>query len=159
MCFSMAILSYNIMWCSFHPMADNYFLISSSLYHRASIVGWHPCFPCRAFCQHLFRMVVHLLSFRSSVLGSTTAVLLNHVSRDSGDVTVVLVELRWTPRRIHISSTHAIDNFHFQASIAVRTLQLEEFSQSSKISMMFKSAIKSCDSLLNLLIFCVWLKS
>ena len=36
---------------------------------------------------------------------------------------------------------------------------LEEFSQSSKISVLFKSAIKSCDSLLNLLIFCVWLKS
>ena len=36
---------------------------------------------------------------------------------------------------------------------------LEEFSQSSKISVLFKLAIKSCDSLLNLLIFCVWLKS
>ena len=32
--------------------------------------------------KHLFRLVVHLLSFRRSVLGSTTAVLLDHVSRD-----------------------------------------------------------------------------
>ena len=31
--------------------------------------------------------------------------------------------------------------------------------KNSKISVLFKSAIRSCDSLLNLLIFCVWLKS
>ena len=47
-------------------------------------------------------MVVHLLSFRRSVLGSTAAVFLDHASRDWGDVTVVLVQLRWTPRRFHI---------------------------------------------------------
>ena len=39
--------------------------------------------------QHLFHLVVHSLSFRRSVLGSTTAVLLNHISRNWGDVTVV----------------------------------------------------------------------
>ena len=50
------------------------------------------------FFQHLFRLVVHSLSFRRFVLGSTTAVLLNHVSRDWGDVTVVLVKHCWTPR-------------------------------------------------------------
>ena len=44
--------------------------------------------------KHLFRMVVHILSFPSSVLGSTAAVFLDHVSIDGGDVTVVLVELR-----------------------------------------------------------------
>ena len=32
--------------------------------------------------KHLFRLVVHLVSFRRSMLGSTTAVLLDHVSRD-----------------------------------------------------------------------------
>ena len=36
---------------------------------------------------------------------------------------------------------------------------LEQFSQSSKIWVLFISAINSCDSFLNLLIFCVWLKS
>ena len=33
-------------------------------------------------CKHLFRMVVHFLSFGSSVLGSTASVFLDHVSRD-----------------------------------------------------------------------------
>ena len=72
--------------------------------------------------QHLFRLVVHSLSFRRSVLGSTTPVLLNHMSRDWGDVTVVLVELRWTLRGFHISSTAAIDYTYFAVGIAVRTL-------------------------------------
>ena len=30
-------------------MADNDILYSTSPYHRESIVGWPPCFPCRAF--------------------------------------------------------------------------------------------------------------
>ena len=49
MCFSKAILSYNMMWCSLHPMSYNEFLYDSLAYHRESIVGWRPCFPCRAF--------------------------------------------------------------------------------------------------------------
>ena len=57
------------------------------------------------------------LSFRRSVLGSTTAVFLDHVSRDWGDVTVVLVDLRWTPRRLHISSTAAKDYSYFQWAV------------------------------------------
>ena len=73
--------------------------------------------------KHLFRLVVHLLSFRRSVLGSTTAVLLDHVSRDWNDVTVVLVALRWTPRRFHISATTAIvflfPSWHCNQDIAV----------------------------------------
>ena len=61
--------------------------------------------------EHLFRCVVHSLSFRRSVLGSTTAVFLDDISRDWGDVTVVLVELRWTPRRFHISpAAHCSQN-------------------------------------------------
>ena len=59
---------------------------------------------------------------KASCLNSTTAILLDHVSTDCGDVTVVLVELRWTPRRFHISSTTAIDYSFFQVGIAVRTL-------------------------------------
>ena len=41
---------------------------------------------------------------------------------DWGDVAVVLVELRWTSRRFHISSTAAIDYSNFPVGIAVRTL-------------------------------------
>ena len=42
-----------------------------------------------------------------------------------------------------------------QCKLQSRHSCLEEFSQSSKISVLFKSAIKYCDSFLNLLIFCV----
>ena len=38
------------------------------------------------------------------------------------DVTVVLVELCWTPRRLHVSSTPARDYSYFTVSIAVRTV-------------------------------------
>ena len=108
----------------------------------------------------LFRLVVHLLSFRRFVLGSTTAVLLSNVSGD----------LRW---RGSCSARTPLDSAkisHFfpqlqqikpisQYVLHSRHCCLEEFSQKSKISVLFMSAIKSCDSLLNLLIFCVWLKS
>ena len=107
---------------SFHSISDNEVLYVSLAYHRASIVGWRPCFPCRAFFKHLFCLVIHLLSFRRSVLHSTTAVFLDHISRDWGDVTVVLVELCWTPRRLHISSTAAMDYSYFPEGIAVRTI-------------------------------------
>ena len=74
--------------------------------------------------KHLSRLVVHLLSFRRTVLVSTTAVFLDHLSRDCGDVTVVLVDFCWTPRRLHISSTAAVDHSHFprvcSQEIAVR---------------------------------------
>ena len=86
------------------------------------------------------------------MLHSTTAVFLDHISRDLGDVTVVLVELCWTLRGILISSTAAI-------ALQSGHCCLEEFSQSSKISVLVMSVTNSCDSLLNLLIFCVWLKS
>ena len=70
------------------------------------------------FLKHLLRLEVHVLS----LLNSTFSVFLDHVSRDRGDVTVVLVELRWTSRRLHISSTAPIDYFHFTVGIAIRTL-------------------------------------
>ena len=120
MCFSTTILSCNVMWCSFHTMADNDFLYSSSAYHRESVVGWRPCFPCRAFLS-MSRPVLQLLSFRRSVLLSTTAVFLDHISRDWGDVTVVQFELCWTPRTLHISSTTAIEYSYFPLGIAVWT--------------------------------------
>ena len=56
------------------------------------------------------------------MLGSTASVVLDHVSRDRGDVTVVLLELRWSLRRFHLSSTAVIDYSYFPVSIAVRTL-------------------------------------
>ena len=59
-------------------------------------------------------------------------------------------------RRFQMSSTAAIDFSYFPVSIAVEDIAVW---QNSKISVLFMSAIKSCDSLLNLLIFCVWLKS
>ena len=98
------------------------FLYSSKPYHRESIVGCRPCFPLSGLFEHLFRLVAHLLSFRRSVFGPTTAVLLNHISRDWGDVMVVLLELCWTLRRFQNSSTAAIDYSFFPVGIAVRTL-------------------------------------
>ena len=75
------------------------------------------------FLKHLLRLEVHLLSFRSTVLNSTFSVFLDYVSRDSGEVTVVLVELRWTSRTLHFSSTTATDFSGFPVSIALRTLR------------------------------------
>ena len=72
---SLVILSYNMMWCSLHPMSESDFLCSSSACHLESIAGWPPCFQ-------LLRMEVHLLSFRRSVLGSTASVFLDHVTRE-----------------------------------------------------------------------------
>ena len=152
------ILSYNIIWCSFHPMAHNDFLYSSSAYHRESFVGWRPCvFSLWGLFKHLSRLVIHLLSFRRSMLHSTTAVLLDHIARDWGDVTVVLVELCWTHRRLHISSTAAIDYSYFPVGIAVKTLLF------GRIFAKFEDlgVVQVGDQVLrflNLLIFCVWLK-
>ena len=72
--------------------------------------------------QHLFRLVIHSLSFRRSVFGPTTAILLDDIARDLGDVAVVLLELCWTPRRLHLSFSTAIDDTDFPESIAVKTL-------------------------------------
>ena len=66
--------------------------------------------------------MVHSLSFRSSVIGSATVVLLNNVARDWGDVVVVLLEVCWTPRRFHISSTTAVDQPNIPIGIALKTL-------------------------------------
>ena len=56
------------------------------------------------------------------MLSPTTAVLLNHTSRDLGDVTVVLVELRWTSCRLHISSTAAIDYCPFPSKYCTQDI-------------------------------------
>ena len=77
-------------------------------------------FSCGAFLS-MSRPVLQLLSFRRSVLLSTTAVFLDHISRDWGDVTVVQFELCWTPRTLHISSTTAIEYSNFPLGIAVWT--------------------------------------
>ena len=121
MCFSKAILSHNVMWCSppdVRQLLPVFFVAVPSWECRrmASVLS------LSGLVKHLFRLVVHLLSFRSSVSGSTASVFLNHASRDWGDVTVVRVKLRWTPRRLHFSSTAAIDYSHFPVGFAVKTL-------------------------------------
>ena len=73
------------------------------------------------FFEHLFCLVVHLLSFRRSVLGSTAAVFLDDIARDWGDVVVVL-DLCWCLRRFQISSTTAKDYTDFPVGIALKTL-------------------------------------
>ena len=98
--------------------------------------------------------VLLLTFFFFSAFVSATAVLLNHISKYWADATVVVIELCWTPRRFHISSTAALEIVpFFQWASQSGHCCLEECSQSSKISVLFKSAINSCDSLLNLLIF------
>ena len=62
-------------------MADHDFLYFSSAYHLKVSLDGVRAFPVGLF-KHLFRLVVHLLSFRRSVLHSTTAVFLDHMSRD-----------------------------------------------------------------------------
>ena len=42
-----------------------------------------------SFLQHLFSLVVHSLAFRSSIFGTATAILLNNIAKDWGDVVVV----------------------------------------------------------------------
>ena len=106
-------------------MADNEVLYDSLAHNRASIVGWR-----RAFSDGLFSasvspgstfFVVQMLR----VWHRATAALLDNIARDRGDVVVVLLELRWTPRRLHISSTAAMDYSDFPVGIAVRTLLFE----------------------------------
>ena len=98
--------------------------------------------------KHLFCLVIHLLSFRRSVLGSTTAVLLNHISMDW----VVLVELSWTPSRFHISSTAAKDYSYFPAGIAVRTLLFgrifEKFEDLGSVVFCYLTAERSSPDIL-----------
>ena len=129
--------------------------------HRESIVGWRPCFFWRAFFSILFRQVVHSLLFRRSVPGSTTCCSSQSRIQGWGEVTAVLVELCWNCARISYLYHNCIRLYlFFPVGIAVRTLLFGRiFEKSSKISVLFISAIKSCDSLLNLLIFYLWLKS
>ena len=72
--------------------------------------------------KHLFRLVVHLLSFRRSVLRSTTAVCL--ITYPGIEVTSRLFWSNSVGLRVEfiISSTTAIDYTHFPAGIAVKTL-------------------------------------
>ena len=127
MCFSKAILSYNIAFFSppdgIQRISVRFTGVPSWKYQCVASVLFLTC-----LLNHLFRLVVHSLSFRRSVFHSTTAVLLNHISRDWRNVVVVLIELCWTPRRFHISSTAAIDYTNFPVSIAVRTLLFGEIS-------------------------------
>ena len=81
MCFSKAILSYNIMCFSLHPMAYNEFLSDSLTIVKVS-VGGVSAFSDGPFSAYVSSGSTLLLSFRRSVLGSTTAFLLYHISWD-----------------------------------------------------------------------------
>ena len=143
-----------------HPMSKSDFLYFSSPYHLESIVGWPPCFSLSGFLKHLLRMEVHLLPFRSTVLDSKASVFFF--------ITYPGIEV--TSRLFWWNSVGLREDFMFLPQLqqiipnSQQALQsghccLEEFSQISKISVLFMSAIKSCESWLNLLIFSVCLKS
>ena len=100
------------------------------------------------------------------MFGTATAIFLNTVARDGGDVVVVLFELFcWFLRSFfffkkkNFSSTTAIDSADFPVRIAIEALLFGRVFEKFEDPVLFMSAIKSCGSLLNLLIFCVWLKS
>ena len=65
--------------------------------------------------------------------------------------------LRWC--QTSYFSTAAIDFSGFPEGIEMQTLLFGRIFAKSKISVLCKFAINTCDPLLNLLIFCVWLKS
>ena len=161
MCFSTAILSYNIMRCSFHPMTDNEVLYDSSRVpswkHRwmASVLS------LTGLLKHLFRLVGPFF-----VVLKVRAWLHDCCSSKSH-----IQGLRWRhgwSGRTLLDSARISFFFHSCNRLIIPNSQLVlqsrhgwlwEFSQNSKILLLSRSAIKSCDSLLNLLIFCVWLKS
>ena len=82
----------------------------------------------RAFSDSLFKHLFYpgstsfCLFSEAPCLGPRLLFFFVMYLRDWSDVTVVLVELCWTPRRLHISSTTAIDYSYFPEGIAVRTL-------------------------------------
>ena len=116
------------MWCSLHPMSESDFLHSASAYHLERIVGWIPCF-CLAFLSICFARKYILCLSEAPCLTQRLSVCLVHVTRDRGNVTVVLVELRWTPRRLQIPATTAMDYHHFPVGIAVKALLFGIFAK------------------------------
>ena len=85
--------------------------------------------------------------------------LLNDKPRDWSKVAIGLLECCRTPRVLQISPTTAINDPEFWKGIAIRTLMFSEFSQSSKISVLFMSTSNCCESSLDLLVSCFWLIS
>ena len=102
-----------------------------------------------AFLQHLFTFFV----VQKSMFVTATAILLNSIARDWGDVVVVLFELFRSLRRFHISSTTAINNTDFREGIAIGAFLF------GRVFAKLKKSRCSFDCSLNLLIFCVWFKS
>ena len=83
------------------------------------------------------------------MLGPTSSVFLDHVSRDRGDVTVVRVELRWTPRGLHISSAAVIDYSYFPVCIALRAVlfgrMFAKFDDLGEMYVTVMSTVPGCD--------------
>ena len=67
--------------------------------------------------KHLFRLEVHSVSFRRSVLGSTTAVFIYHISHGCSGRTLLD-----SARISYFFHSCTIDYTYFPVSIAVRSL-------------------------------------
>ena len=110
--------------------------------------------------HHLFRLVVHSLSFRSYVFGTTTAVLLDNKAKDWGGVVVVLVELWLNSSKISYFFHSCNGLFRIPSKYCTQDIAVyKNFRKIPKISVWLMPAMRSFDSLLNSLISFVWLQS
>ena len=97
----------------------------------------------------------HYLSFGCTVFCTSTGVLLNDKARDRSEVAIGLLVCCRTPRILKFYPATAINYLEFPESIAIRALMFTRiFAKLEDLS-----ASNCCDSSLNLLIFCFWLKS
>ena len=103
---------------------------------------------------HFPGLVVYSLSFRRSMSGSALVILLDNIAGHRHCIVVAFVDLLFISRDPQASSARLMDN-----ALQSGHCCFEDVSQSSKISVLFMSAMRSCDSLLNSLISFVCLKS
>ena len=75
------------------------------------------------FLEHLFRFEEHDLSFRCTMLRSSSGILLDDKARDRIEIVVVLLECCGTPRILQISPATAEIFPDFLKGIAIRTLK------------------------------------
>ena len=83
-----------------------------------------PCVSWQLFLQHVFSFTVHSLSLRRSMFGTATANLLDHVSRDWGDLLVVLLEVCWTLKISHFFHNNKKDHTNFSMGFAFKNFRL-----------------------------------
>ena len=110
--------------------------------------------------QHFPALVEHSLSFRRSMSGSALVILVDNIAGYRHCILVAFVDILFTSRDPQASSARTIDNACFPIyMLPSGHCCFEDVSQSLKISVLFMSAMRSCDSLLNSLILFVCLKS